>query len=65
MGFAYLFAILCGVFSIFCAVRDYDWFMENHRAWLFVKLLGRNGARVVYILLGLFLIAFGLIRPGA
>ena len=35
---------------------DYDWFMNSGKAWIFVKLFGRDGARVFYILLGLFLI---------
>ncbi len=54
-------AFLGGVFSIVCAVKDYDWFMENHKAWLFVKLFGRNGARIVYALLGLALAGVGVI----
>lgn len=48
--------ILGGAFSIFCSVKDYDWFFNNHRAKPFVFLLGRNGARVFYILLGIFII---------
>ena len=54
-------ALLAGVFCIVCAVKDYDWFMENNRAWLFVKLFGRNGARIVYVLLGLALAGVGMV----
>ena len=49
-----------GLFSIFCAVRDYDWFMINSKAWVFVKLFGRNGARAFYVILGVFLVIAAL-----
>lgn len=55
-----IFGFFGGMFAIFCAVMDYDWFMNNSRAWGFVKLFGRNGARVFYILLGLFLIVMSM-----
>ena len=38
--------LLAGLFSIVCAAFDFDWFMNNRRASLFVKLFKRNGARV-------------------
>lgn len=50
-----------GVFAIVCAWCDFDWFMENYRARLFVSLLGRDGARRFYIFLGCVLVAFGLL----
>ena len=46
---------LSGVFSVVCAAANVDFFMENSRAALFVRLLGRTGARVFYVVLGLFL----------
>ena len=49
-----------GLFSFAGAVFDWDWFMTHHRAAVFVRLLGRNGARVLYALLGIFLVALGL-----
>jgi len=48
-----LVILLAGLFSIVCAAFDFDWFMNNHRASLFVKLFKRNGARVFYIVLGI------------
>jgi hypothetical protein len=42
------------------AYFNWDFFMKNSRAWLFVKLFGRNGARIVYGLLGAFLVTIGL-----
>ena len=50
-----------GFFSIVCAALDLDWFMNHSKAWLFVKLFGRDGARVFYILLGLAAIAMALL----
>ena len=52
--------LFAGLFSVFCAVKDYDWFMNSSRAWLFVKLFGRNGARAFYVLLGLFLVGMSI-----
>jgi hypothetical protein len=46
-----------GVFTIAGAVLNWDWFMNSRRAWIFVKLFGRNGARVVYGVFGLVFLA--------
>jgi drug/metabolite transporter superfamily protein YnfA len=52
--------VFAGCFSIAGAYFNWDWFMENRRAWIFVKLLGRNGARIFYGLLGAGLVTLGL-----
>jgi drug/metabolite transporter superfamily protein YnfA len=52
--------VSAGCFSIAGAYFNWDWFMENRRAWIFVKLLGRNGARIFYGLLGAGLVTLGL-----
>ena len=41
-----------GLFSIFCSIMNYDWFIEHSKARLFLKLFGRTGTRIFYILLG-------------
>lgn len=46
-----------GGFSVAGAYFNWDWFINNRRAWLFVK---RGGARVVYGLLGVFLMIVGV-----
>jgi hypothetical protein len=51
--------VFAGLFSIVCAVGNWDWFMENRRAALFVSLLGRDGARGAYVLLGVGLAGGG------
>ncbi len=56
-----LVILLAGLFSIVCAAFDFDWFMNNHRASLFVKLFKRNGARVFYIVLGIVLCIMGIV----
>ena len=55
------FIILGGVFCIFCAYKDYDWFMGSSKAWLFVKMFGRDGARKFYIGLGTFIVLCGAV----
>jgi len=57
---ASIFFILAGLFSFAGAVFDWDWFMTHYRARPFVRLLGRNGARILYALLGVLLAALGL-----
>ena len=59
----WLYMLLCllgGGFCVFCAAKDYDFFMNSNKAWLFVKIFGRNGARIFYIILGLVIICFGV-----
>jgi len=60
MSVSVLIFVLGGVFSIVAAVLDWDWFMNNYRARLFVSLFGRTGARIFYVILGIGLIVFGL-----
>ena len=51
------FLMLCaGVFCLCAAAYDWDFFFENMRAQLFVRLFGRTGARVVYGLIGVLLV---------
>ncbi len=49
----------CGAFAICGAAFDWDWFMNNHKARLFVILLGRRGTRLVYGFLGSGLVVLG------
>jgi small neutral amino acid transporter SnatA (MarC family) len=57
---ASIFCVLAGLFSFAGAVSNWEWFMTNSRAAVFVRLLGRTGARIFYGLLGVFLAALGL-----
>ena len=51
----------CGIFSICGAVFNWDWFMNNSRARFFVRLFGRNGARLFYGILGAMLFVVGIL----
>ncbi len=52
---------LAGAFAIAGAVFDWDFFMENRKAALWVRLFGRNGARVFYVILGLVIIVLAIV----
>jgi small neutral amino acid transporter SnatA (MarC family) len=51
--------ILAGLFSIAGALFNWEWFMTNYKAAVFVRILGRSGARILYAILGLLLAALG------
>ncbi|GDX80942.1 hypothetical protein LBMAG42_27530 [Deltaproteobacteria bacterium] len=55
------FMLLAGLFTLVCASRDYDWFMNHRKARLFVSIFGRTGARIFYMGLGVALIVFSAI----
>lgn len=59
MNWLGLILLGAGLFAVAGAALDWDWFMNHPKARLFVNLFGRAGARVFYILLGLFLAAMG------
>jgi hypothetical protein len=44
----------------FSALMDYDWFMNNYKAIPLVKLCGREGARMIYIVCGIVIFATGV-----
>ncbi|QLG42218.1 immunity 17 family protein [Paenibacillus sp. E222] len=56
-----LLAIAAGIFSLLGGINNWDWFMKSFRAGLFVKTIGRQGARVVYGLFGIVLITIGVL----
>ncbi|MBB6024832.1 hypothetical protein HNR77_005978 [Paenibacillus sp. JGP012] len=58
--FIALLAIAAGIFSLLGGINDWDWFMKSFRAGLFVKTIGRQGARVVYGVLGVVMIGIGV-----
>ncbi|MCB0509548.1 MAG: immunity 17 family protein [Chitinophagales bacterium] len=51
-----IFFIAAGLFSIISSIFNWNFFFENSRAYFFVKIFGRNGARIFYSLLGALLI---------
>jgi len=68
---AALLLVLAGLFAMAGGVFDWEWFMNNRKAQALVNWLGRGGARVFYVILGLaiailgLLITFGVVASGA
>ena len=58
--FILILFITLGIFSIIAAILNLDWYFQTYGAMTFVKWLGRKGARIFYVLLGLGLIACGV-----
>ena len=59
MGYKILIFIM-GVFCFFCAIMDFDGFFEHYKARFIVHIFGRAGARIFYMLFGIFIIFVGL-----
>ena len=53
--------IVLGVFSIAASVLNLDCYFQTDGARIFVNRFGRNGARIFYVLLGIGLIACGVV----
>ena len=56
-----LMCILGGLFAVFGAVRNWNWFFAWPPAPLFVALFGRFGTRIFYFILGLLIIIGGIL----
>ena len=56
-----LFFIAGGAFSILGGICNWDWFMNARKAKFIVKVLTRNGARIFYCILGLFVLVLGIL----
>jgi len=61
MGVIILFYLMIGVgvLTLFAALSNWEWFFKQRRAKNIVKLVGRNGARVIYALLGTLFAVIG------
>ncbi|MDX9827412.1 MAG: Imm17 family immunity protein [Spirochaetia bacterium] len=56
-----LLLVLAGIFSVVCAAFDFDWFMNHRKAQFISKRIGRMGARIFFIVLGVIIIGFGTV----
>ena len=56
-----LFYLMIGVglLSIVASITNWEWFFKQRRAQMMVRLMGRNGARIFYALLGTFFAVVG------
>ena len=52
--------ILIGLFCIFCAIMNFSWFIEGRKARIFVKMFGKTGARIFYVVFGIAIIILAL-----
>ena len=50
-----------GLFSLMGSVMNWDWYFNNRRARGVVAIFGRNGARIFYGILGIFIMAIGAV----
>lgn len=53
--FAGIICILAGTFALVASIFNWNFFFESRKAKLFLTLFGRNGARIFYSALGVFL----------
>ncbi len=58
LGIAFVFA---GLFSAAGGAMDWDFFMNHPKARFMCRVLGRNGARVFYVLFGAAFTVFGVL----
>jgi hypothetical protein len=49
-----------GIFSILGGALNWRFFMENRKAEFFVRVFGRNGARIFYVLLGVGILGIAI-----
>jgi len=52
--------VLVGAFALCGGILNWNWFMNNRKAVVWVKILGRGGARIFYCLLGIAMISLGV-----
>lgn len=60
MGIGWLI-VAGGVFGICGAVFDWEWFMNHRKAQALIRLFGRNGTRIFYVILGIALVVLGIL----
>lgn len=58
--FGLIFGLLVGGWLITCSIGNFEWFFRLTKAHIITRLFGRNGARIFYMLLGLFFVAGGI-----
>lgn len=56
-----LLFVAIGVFALCGSGFDWEWFMNGRKARFFVRIFGRNGARVFYGILGVGFVIAGVL----
>lgn len=60
-GFLFGLFLLLGILAVVSAVGNFDWFFRAREAKPLVKWLGRGGARIFYLILGILLMLASLV----
>ncbi|WP_072697110.1 Imm17 family immunity protein [Desulfovibrio litoralis] len=55
-----LVLIAIGLFTVWCSIKEYDFFMNDRRAKFMIKILGRKGTRIFYIIFGSVFLLVGV-----
>lgn len=59
-GLISLLMVAAGAFAFCGGLFDWDFFMNSRKAQGLIAIVGRPGARIFYILLGVFLAVIGV-----
>lgn len=58
MSILYYLMLCLGALIFVAAITNWDWYFKQRRAQTMIKLMGRNGARILYAVLGLLFVVF-------
>ncbi len=55
-----VFFIIVGLITLLASIANWDFFFEHNKAQSFLKKFGKNGARIVYGILGALILGLGI-----
>lgn len=55
------FLMGAGLFTLIAAIANWEWFFNNWRARVVTNMLGREGARMLYAVLGVAMLGGGIV----
>ena len=58
--YSFLF-LAAGLVTLLGALMNWSWFMKHRKARFVVRILGNQGTRMLYILIGLVIVIFGIL----
>ena len=53
--FIQIFALIAGTFVILASIFNWEFFFKSRNVQFFIRIIGRNGTRIFYGCVGLFL----------
>lgn len=60
-NFVYILFIITGVFSVIVSLKNWEWYFNKYKAQRLVRVFGRTGAKIIYILTGIFMVTIGIV----